>query len=80
VHAGALETRADGNLASGLNHAGGSAQALGVEFGIAHTVSVGLEIMETAAGLIRARDLAAESLEQSWESSSVEFLLPAFRP
>jgi hypothetical protein len=41
---------------AGLDHAGGSTQALGVEFGIAHTLSVGLEIMETAAGFHRSEE------------------------
>jgi hypothetical protein len=80
VHTGAFETRANGNLASSLDHAGGSTEALGVELRIAHTLSVGLKIMETATRLIGARDLAADGLEQSRESSGVEFLLPAFRP
>ena len=80
MHTGAFETGGNGHLASGLDHAGGSAQALGVELGIAHTVSIGLEIMETATGLIGARDLATEGVEQSPESSGVEFLFPAVRP
>jgi hypothetical protein len=80
VHTSAFETRADGKLASGLDHAGGSTQTLGVELGIAHTLSVGLEIMETATRLIGARDLTAEGMEQSPESSGVEFIFPALSP
>jgi len=45
VHTGAFEARANGNLASGLDHAAGSTQALGVELRIAHTLTVGLEVM-----------------------------------
>jgi hypothetical protein len=41
---------------AGLDHAGGSTQALGVEFGIAHPLSVGLEVMETAAGFHRSEE------------------------
>ena len=59
VHPGAFETRADGDLASGLDHPSGSAQALGVELWVAHALSVGLEIVETAARLIGARYLAS---------------------
>jgi hypothetical protein len=36
--------------------------------------------METAPRLMGARDLAADGLEQSRESSGVEFFLAAFRP
>jgi hypothetical protein len=43
VHTRALEARANGNLASGLDNAAGSTQALGVELRIAHTLSVSLE-------------------------------------
>ena len=45
MHTGAFEARANGNLASGLDNACGSTQALSVELGIAHAVAVGLEIM-----------------------------------
>ena len=78
VPTGEFETGANGRLASSLDNADGSTEALGVELGIAHMVSVGLEVMETAARLIGARDLAADGVEQSPESSGVEFLLPAF--
>ena len=80
MHTGAFEARANGNLASGLDDAGGSTQALGVELGIAHTLSVGLEIMETATRLMGARDLAADGIEQSPESSGVEFFLAVCCP
>ena len=80
VHPGAFEARADSHLASGLHYASRSAQALGVELWVAHTLAVGLEIMETATSLVGARNLAAEGLEQSPESSGVEFLPPALRP
>jgi hypothetical protein len=38
-----------------------------VELRIAHTLAVGLEIMEAATSQIRVRDLAADGLEQSRE-------------
>jgi hypothetical protein len=53
---------------------------LGVEFWVAHTVAVGLEIVKAAACFLRARELAADGVEQSLEFSGVEFLLPAFCP
>ena len=53
---------------------------MGVEFRIAHTFAVGLEIMETATSQIGARDLAAEGVEQSHKFSGIEFLLTAFCP
>src|SRR5437660_10776896 len=80
VHAGTFEARANGHCATGLDHAGGGAQALRVELRIAHTLAVGLEIMETATSQIGARDLVADSVEQSWEFSSVEFFLAALCP
>ena len=63
VHTGAFEARANGHFASGLDNAGGSAQALGVELWIAHTLAVGLEIMETATSRIAASDLASDGGE-----------------
>src|SRR5580658_2517816 len=60
VHAGALEASSNGNFASRLDHAGRSAEALGVELGVAHTLSVGTEILETAASVFGARNLAAK--------------------
>src|SRR5882724_8950049 len=80
MHAGAFETCADGHLASGFHNAGGSAQALGVELRVAHTVSVGLEIVKAATCFLRARDLAADGVKQSLEFSGVEFFLPTFCP
>ena len=53
---------------------------MGVEFRIAHTLAVGLEIMETATSPIGARDLATDGLEQSDELSGIEFFLAAFCP
>src|SRR6266404_3049866 len=52
VHPGAFEPRTDGHLAPGLHHAGGSTQALRMELRIAHAVSVGLEIVETATRVL----------------------------
>src|SRR5258708_18059647 len=63
VHPGAFEPRADSHLAPSLDNAGGSAQALRMELWIAHAVSVGLKIMEAAAGLLRTRYLAPDSGE-----------------
>ncbi len=80
MHTGAFEARADGHFASGLYNAGGSAQALGVELRIAHTLAVGLEIMETATSRIGARELASDGGEERLESSGVEFFLAAFCP
>src|SRR2546430_13453183 len=47
-------------------------QTLGVEFRIAHTLAIGLEIMETATSQIGARDLAADGVEQSREFSGID--------
>jgi hypothetical protein len=63
VHTGAFETGANRQLTSGLDYSGGSTQTLGVEIGIAHTVAVGLEVMEAAPRFIGARDVAADRLE-----------------
>jgi integrase len=80
MHAGAFETCADGYFASGFHNARGSAQALRVELWVAHTVSVALEIVKAAACFLRARDLAADGVEQRLEFSVVEFFLPSFCP
>src|SRR5215470_11449795 len=71
MHAGSFETCADGHLASDFHNAGGSAQALGVELGVAHTVSVALEIVQAATCFLRARDLATDGVEQSRSAHSV---------
>src|SRR5258708_19246647 len=52
VHSGAFEPRADGYLAPGLHHAGGSTPALRMELRIAHAVSVGLEIVEATTSVL----------------------------
>ncbi len=54
VHSGAFEPRADSHFASGFDHSGGSTQALRMELRIAHAVSVGLKIVETATGVFGA--------------------------
>jgi hypothetical protein len=79
VHPGTFKSRANGNLASGLDNAGGSAQALGVELRIAHTLAVGLEIVETTASFLKVGYLAPDGVEQSQEFSGVEFFLPSLR-
>jgi len=58
MHAGSFETGRNDDFASGLDNPGGSAQALGVELWVAHAVSIGLEIVETAASFLGARCLA----------------------
>jgi hypothetical protein len=63
VHTGAFEARTDGHIASRLHHAGGSAQALGVELRVAHTLAVSLEIVEAAARLLRTRYLVPDGGE-----------------
>src|SRR5260370_28177739 len=49
MHSGTFEACANGDLASGLHHASGSAQTLGVELRVAHAFSIGLAIMDAAA-------------------------------
>ena len=80
MHPGAFEPCTDGHFASSFHHTGGSAQALGVELGVAHTFAVGLEIVQATAGFLGTRYLAADGREQSLEFSGVEFFLPAIRP
>jgi hypothetical protein len=80
VHTGAFEARANGNLASGLDNAGRSAQILDVEFRVTHAMAVGLEIVETTASFLRVGYLAPDGVEQSQEFSGAEFFLPAFCP
>jgi len=60
MHSGTFEACADGHLATGLYNARRSTQALGVKLRIAHTLAVSLEIVETTASLIGARDLAPD--------------------
>src|SRR6266516_1373474 len=52
VHSGSFEPCADGYFAPGLYNARGSTQALRMEVRIAHAVSVGLEIVETATRVL----------------------------
>src|ERR1700741_2537928 len=80
MHPGAFEPCTDGHFASSFHHTGGSAQALGLELGVAHTFAVGLEIVQATAGFLGTRYLAADCREQSLEFSGVEFFLPAIRP
>src|ERR1700747_1171091 len=80
MHPRAFKTCADSHLASGFHNAGGSAQALGVELWVAHTVAVGLEIVQAAACFLGARDLAADGMEQCLKFSGVEFFLSTFCP
>src|SRR5712671_5300394 len=63
VHSGAFEPRADGYLAPGLHHAGGSTPALRMELRIAHAVSVGLEIVEATTSVLGAAHLATDGGE-----------------
>src|SRR5216684_1476691 len=58
VHSGSFEPCADGYLAPGLHHAGGSTPALRMELRIAHAVSVGLEIVEATTSVLGAAHLA----------------------
>jgi hypothetical protein len=51
-----------------------------MELRIAHAVSVGLEIMETAASILGARNLAPNGGEENPEFSAVEFFLAPVRP
>jgi hypothetical protein len=60
VHSSAFETCADGHLATGFYYSGGSTQALGVELRVAHPLSVGLKIVETATSLLGAGYLAPD--------------------
>ncbi len=63
VHSGSFEPRADGYFAPGLYNARGSTQALRMEVRIAHAVSVGLEIVETATRVLGAAHLATDGGE-----------------
>ena len=80
MHAGSFEPGSNGDFASGLDDPGGSAQTLGVEFWVAHAVSVSPEIVKTAASFLGARNLAPNRGEQNPEFSAVEFFLPLVRP
>ena len=80
VHAGALEASADGHLAAGFDDAGGGAETLGVKLGVAHAVTVGLEVVESAAGVFTGGGMAAERRQQSVEAACVQFLMSAFDP
>jgi hypothetical protein len=80
VHTCAFEARANGDLASSLDNARGSAQALGVKFRVAHTFSVGLEIVQATARVLGTGYLAPDGREQSLEFPGVEFFLPAIHP
>jgi hypothetical protein len=80
VHAGAFEASADGHLAAGLDDSGRGAQALGVEVGVAHAVTVGLEVGQSPASVLAGGSRAADSSQQSVESARVEFLVSPLGP
>src|SRR5712691_11835864 len=63
VHSGSFEPCADGYFAPGLYNARGSTQALRMEVRIAHAVSVGLEIVETATRVLGVAHLATDGGE-----------------
>src|SRR5260370_41548126 len=79
MHSGTFEACANGDLASGLHHASGSAQTLGVELRVAHAFSIGLEIMEAAAGLPRTRVTARGPRLGKRQTSAIQiFFIAAF--
>src|SRR6266853_4232315 len=63
VHSGSFEPCADGYFAPGLYNARGSTQALRMDVRIAHAVSVGLEIVETATRVLGVAHLATDGGE-----------------
>ena len=64
MHTYAFEARANGDLATSLDNTRGSAQALGVELRVAHTFSVGLEIVQATARVLGTGYVAPNGREQ----------------
>ena len=80
VHAGALEARPDGMFAAGFDDAGGDAQALGPERGIAHALTVADEIVDAFAGLVAGWGVLGEGGDDGADAAGIEFITSLFRP
>jgi len=53
---------------------------MGEEFGVAHAVTIGLEVVETPAGMFARGGMAEDCHQQSAEAPGVKFLMSPFGP
>jgi len=80
VQAGAFEASAGSHLTDGFRHAGGATQTLGVGLAVAHVVTVGLEVVESSAGVFAVGGVATNCRQQSAEAARVKFLMSPLGP
>src|SRR2546427_12570294 len=80
MHAGTLQTGADGHLATRLQHAGGGTQTLGVELRVAHSLPVAPQILNTVSSFLGVRGVASDGGEKRSPMPRVEVSVPPMRP
>jgi hypothetical protein len=80
VHAAALESGSDGDLATSLDYARGRAKPFGFELWIAHTIPAAVQVLKTLAGLVTAVRMTAHRSEQIIAATGIEFFMTALRP
>ena len=74
MHSGALASDSNRSLATGLDHAGANAQALGAELRIAHAVTVPVDVVEALAGFLVGVGMKGERGEDVVDFAIVEFI------
>ena len=60
MHTGAFEAGADGEFAAGFHDTGRSAQAVGMELGIAHALAMAVDVLKAFASLLATVGMAAK--------------------
>ena len=73
MHPGPFESCSDGVLASGFHHAGGGAESLGLELGVAHAMSMLSEIGPGRFSLLVMGGLGGEDRKQGLDPAGIEF-------
>ncbi|MBV9400749.1 MAG: hypothetical protein JO062_22410 [Bryobacterales bacterium] len=63
MHAGALESRADGELASGFHDPGRSTEALCLELRITHSLAIPMQVLEALPRLLMRIRVTANGAE-----------------
>ena len=63
IHTGALEPGTDGDLASRLDHAGGSTESLGVESRVTHASPTVEEVQRAWGGLGAGRAMGQQGVD-----------------
>ena len=80
MHAGALEARADGQLAACLDDTGGGAKPLGAKLVVAHSGSIVLKVVDALSGYLGALGVQGEGGDDLIDLSGIEFLVALASP